>query len=228
MKIHCPACNNEVPAGDVDLTGKIAKCSGCNNIFDCSGQLPAVSTKDRSPVSKPNNFTLTRDANSFIIVRRWFHPSVFGLTFFCLLWNGFMSFWFYTAMKQKVYNMALFGSLHGAVGVGLLYAVLAGFFNKTYLSFAYDSLTISHKPLPWAGAKTLAKRDLKQLFSKEVVHHHKNGYSYSYSVQVLTREGKVIELVSGLMSKAEALFIEQEIEKYLKIDDEAVPGELVR
>ena len=36
------------------------------------------------------------------------------------------------------------------------------------------------------------------------------------------------KLVSGLLSSEEALFIEQEIEKYLRIDDEPVRGEIPR
>ncbi|MFA6379345.1 MAG: hypothetical protein WCX16_06165 [Candidatus Omnitrophota bacterium] len=230
MKVRCPACNNEVLAANIDLATRIAKCSSCNNIFDCSNQFPASSSfgNDRGVVDKPKNFTLIPSPGSLLIVRRWFHPAVIALTFFCLFWNGFMVVWFYTAIKEKIFTMGLFGSVHGAVGLGVLYAVLAGYFNKTYFRIAYDSLTISHRPFPWAGQRTLAKGDLKQLYSKEVIHHGKHGVSRSYSVQVLTRDGKTIELVSGLLSSTEALFIEQEIEKYLKIEDVPVSGELPR
>ena len=61
-----------------------------------------------------------------------------------------------------------------------------------------------------------------------MAYNGKHGYSYSYSVQAVIKNGETIELISGLPSKDAALFIEQEIEKYLKIEDEPVRGELPR
>jgi len=153
---------------------------------------------------------------------------VIFLAFFCLFWNGFMVNWFLIAFKQKAYTMGLFGLAHGAVGIGLLYGTLAGFFNKTYFRMAYDSLSIRHRPFPWIGQRTIAKGELKQLYSTKVIHHGEHGDTVTYAVRVITRQGKTIELVSGLLSSEEALFIEQEIEKYLKIEDVPVPGELSR
>ncbi len=230
MKVFCPTCHNEVTAVNVDLPSRIAKCSSCNNVFDCSAQLPSGSSSqpERCLVNKPNSFTLIPAPGSLLIVRRWFHPAVFFMAFFCLLWNGFMVNWFLTAFNQKAHTMALFGSLHGAVGIGLLYGVLAGFFNKTYFRMSYDSLSISHRPFPWAGQRTLTKGELKQLYSTKVIHHGKHGDTVTYAVRVITRQGNTIELISGLLSSEEALFIEQEIEKYLKIEDAPVPGELSR
>ena len=226
MKIYCPLCGREIPVLDVDLLGKVARCTGCNNVFGFS--VPSAVENERLPTPAPKNFKLERSADGLTIVRKWFTPAIIALTFFCLFWNGFMVGWFYTAFKQRIYTMALFGSLHGAVGLGLFYAVLIGYFNKTYIRISYGSIIITHRPLPWFGQKNITKHDLKQFYSKEEIHCGKNGYSYSYSVQALTQSGKVVELISGLSSREEALFIEQEIEKYLKIEDESVRGELSR
>lgn len=226
MKIYCPSCGRDIPAADVDLSGKIAKCAGCNNVF--SLPFSATAAAERTPIGKPNNFQLERSAEGLCIVRKWFTPSIIFLTFFCLFWNGFMAVWFYIAFKQKIYVMALFGSLHGAIGLGLLYTVLAGYLNKTYIRISYNSLTITHRPLPFLGQKNLTKQDLKQLYSKETIPHGENSNSSSFSVQAITKSGKIIELVSGLPTSEEALFIEQEVEKYLKIDDEPVRGEIPR
>ena len=226
MKIHCSACGKEIPISDVDLAGRVAKCGSCNNVF--SFAIPSVPGVEREPTSKPKDFSLERSIEGLTIVRKWYSPAIIFLTFFCLFWNGFMAVWFYTAIKQKIYAMALFGSLHGAVGLGLLYTVLAGYFNKTYIRISRNSLTIVHRPLPWLGQKNLTQHNLQQLYSKEVAYNGKHGYSYSYSVQAVIKNGETIELISGLPSKDAALFIEQEIEKYLKIEDEPVRGELPR
>lgn len=230
MKILCPACNMEIPAANINLFEKIAKCSGCNNVFCCTGQLPPPVTgrEERIPIGKPGNFIIERCVDGLQIVRRWFSPYIIFLAFFCLFWNGFLVVWFYIAFTQKQYGMALFGSLHAAVGLGMLYAVLTGLFNKTYIRISHGSLLVIHRPLPWLGQKNIPRQDLKQLYSKESVYPGEHGHSRRYSVQAITKKGQVIALVSNLASSEEALFIEQEIEKYLKIDDEPVRGEIPR
>jgi uncharacterized membrane protein (Fun14 family) len=136
--------------------------------------------------------------------------------------------WFTIAIMKRQYPMALFGTLHGCVGVGLLYGVLAGYLNKTYIRISYNTIAITHEPLPWFGAKSIVRSDVKQLYSKERVSHSDHGHTHTYSVHVMTRSEKSVELVSGLFSSEEALFVENEIEKYLKIADEPVRGELPR
>ena len=44
----------------------------------------------------------------------------------------------------------------------------------------------------------------------------------------MTKSGRNIKLVGGLESQEQAIFIEQKIEKYLRIEDAPVPGELYR
>lgn len=229
MKIRCPTCNGEIPASDIYLSDKTAKCAFCNNVFSYAGQVPDPGqSRERSAVGKPRNFTLTRSNDGLLITRRWFTLGVIPLTFFCLFWNGFMIVWFSIAFTKKIYIMALFGSLHGAVGLGMLYAVLAGYFNKTCIRIARDSLQVTHQPFPWPGRKMFKRGDLRQLYSKDVTRYGEHGPSSTYSVQVMTKTGKTIELISGLLSSEEALFIEQEVEKYLRIEDEPVRGEIPR
>ena len=228
MKINCPTCSSEIPVANIDLSGKIAKCAACNNIFSFSSQIPVPDAQIRTSLGKPRNFEIERSADGLTIVRKWFTPTIIFLSFFCLFWNGFMAVWFYIALTKKIYAMALFGSLHGAVGLGLLYTVVAGFLNKTYIRIAYDSLSVKHRPLPSFGQRNMKRQDIKQLYSKEIAQYHKHGCSHSYSVQAITRTGDVVALVSGLSTSEEALFLEQEIEKYLGIEDEPVRGEVPR
>lgn len=228
MKIFCPVCAREIRAEDIDLAGSLAKCVSCNNVFSCEAQLPAVSSEGlkKSSVEKPKNFTLEWPGNGLVIVRKWFSwLTTVPLAIFCLVWNGFMVMWFSIAFLQKQYMMAVFGTLHGAVGVGLIYAVLANILNKTSIRISYDSLVVTIGPLPSFGQKNIARRDVRQLFVREVVHPSKNGTSLSYSVEVITVVGKTICLVSGLPKREEAQFVEQEVEKYLGITDERVRGE---
>jgi len=82
--------------------------------------------------------------------------------------------------------------------------------------------------LPWPGNKSVASYEVKQLFSKEKINHGKNGTHYSYTVQAKMADGRSETLVRGLTEAEQALYIEQQLEQFLGIKDEAVPGELPR
>lgn len=230
MKIYCPDCNAAVEAGDINIFDKIAKCGACNNVFSYAQHvsISEIQQQERVSIGKPKNFVVERSSYGLQIVRSWFTPMVIFLTFFCIVWNGFMAAWFITAIKSKQYFMVLFGSLHGVVGLGLFYGVLAGYINKTYIRISNGSINITHRPLPWLGRKNIPRQDLKQLYSKETIRQGKNGQYYRYYVEAITNKGENIRLIGNLDSSEEALFIEQEIEKYLKIEDQSVRGEIPR
>jgi hypothetical protein len=229
MRVVCRTCKSEIPASDIDIKTKIAKCDSCNNIFDCSDQLlSAVSVLPRETIGMPAGIELLYVENGMQIVRRWFSPRLIFLTLFCLFWDGFMVVWFSIAISQGQWAMAAFGSIHGMIGVGLTYFVIAGYINKTYITVAYESLTVQHKPLPFSGGKTIKSSDLKQLYSKELIHHGRGKTSYSYEVQAITHSDTTVKLLSGLETSEQALFIEHEIEKYLGISDQLVRGEIPR
>ena len=53
--------------------------------------------------------------------------SGFFLAFFCLFWDAVSwCVWFTIAFTQRQWAMAAFGTIHGAIGLGILYAVVAG------------------------------------------------------------------------------------------------------
>lgn len=162
------------------------------------------------------------------IIRKWFGGKFIALTAFVIIWNGFLFVWYTQAIKSNDLVPLLFPLLHVAVGVGLTYYVIAGYFNKTFVKVDYMSISIRHKPIPFWGNKKIRSPDVKQLYSKEKVSHSRSGTSVSYEVRALTQTGKDIKVLSGLDSSEQALYIEQQIEKYLNIEDKAMRGEIRR
>lgn len=229
MKIMCPACNREVNAEDIELSQKIAKCAGCNNIFSFSDKVfSSSSAMERPNIEMPKQFEIRSDGQGLEIIRRWFGLATIPLLVFCVFWNGFMAVWFTIAITQKQFTMAAFGSLHAAVGLGILYTTLAQFFNTTTIRVSYDSVTVRHSPMPWPGQKTVVRADVKQFFSQEDTYETKHGHGHTYAVRLLTQNEKTIDIITGLADRNEALFVEQQVEKYLGIRDENVSGELSR
>lgn len=167
------------------------------------------------------------DQGHFIgIKRKWFSPKIIFLTIFAIFWNGFLFVWYSKAIYSPNIMSILFPLGHVAVGIGLTYYVIAGYLNKTYIRVDKSSIVTKDSPLPFFRDKTLNASDIKQLYSKEKIAYGRGGSSTSYEVYAITNDRKNIKLLTGLESSEQALFIEQEIENYLNIEDKKVKGEI--
>lgn len=177
----------------------------------------------------PEGMDMVNHGDSLEITRRWFSPTIIFLTVFAVFWCGFLAFWYAMAMQGGDLFMLLFPILHLAVGIGLVYYVLAGYLNKTSIRVGWSSITIEHTPLPWLGEQKVDARDIKQIYVKEsITRSRRGGTSTTYRVHALTHSGKNLKLLSGLPDSEQALFVEQEIEKFLRIEDVPVRGEMGR
>jgi hypothetical protein len=176
----------------------------------------------------PAKFEVVDAGTGVQLSYRWYSPKYIGLLIFTLFWNGFMIVWHTIALSQGMLMMSLFGLLHTAVGIGVAYSTLAGFLNRTTILAELGFLTIQHHPLPWSGSKQMMTDQIDQLYCKEKVSHSKNGTNYSYEVHAALRDGGQVKLLSGLDVADQALFIEQQLERYLGIKDRSVGGELPR
>ena len=69
---------------------------------------------------------------------------------------------------------------------------------------------------------------IRQLYSKEKTTDNRDTNRISqYELRVITHDKKEVKLLSGLESPKQVLFIEQAIEKFLRIEDKKVNGEVV-
>jgi hypothetical protein len=67
------------------------------------------------------------------IVRKWFGYRIIFMTVFAIFWDGFLFMW-YSKVGEGADPMAFyFPLIHVAVGIGLTYAVVAGWLNRTYI-----------------------------------------------------------------------------------------------
>lgn len=243
MKINCQECGALVFADDVDLPSSTAKCRSCNAVFSFAGQLRRATPeqRDRLRAPRPDGLEIHeaggntrepgyRDApqarGSITITRRWFAPHFIFLAFFCVAWDGFLVFWYSVAAGApgafSIIAM-VFPLAHVAVGVGLTYYTIAGFFNRTTIQLDEQSLAIRHAPLPWKGNHTIARTELKQLYCEHEVSHGKNGPSHSYYLSAVLMNERKVRLAS--MPVDQAKYIEDILEERMGIHDMAVPGE---
>lgn len=226
VELKCKNCGSALSPEDISPQLAAARCGHCNALF----AIPQVGVQAirRPDVPLPKGFHLERGMDSVTITRRWFGPVAFFLLFFALFWNGFMIVWHSIALGKGMWIMSAFGLLHTGVGVFLVYYVLALFLNSTVIRATAFELVVTTGPLPWKGDKRIAAETVEQLFCMEKISRGKNGSSASYRVEAVLRGNVRETLARGFTDPDQALFVEQEIERHLKITDVPVPGECGR
>ena len=187
---------------------------------------------ERMGLGLPDKLELRDQGTGIEIVRKWFSWKVIFTTVFVVIWFGFLSMWFPMAFAfgnafgGGLSLVTLIPLIHVAVGVGLAYTALTGWVNRTRITVDQGRISIRHGPLPWLGNKDLDGTTLKQLYSKEKISRGRNSTSVTYEVHALTTSGRNEKLLSGLETSEQALYIEQEIERYFRIEDAPVRGQI--
>lgn len=179
-------------------------------------------------VPMPQGIEVLSEGGTTILRKRWWSWGVLFLLFFAVFWNGFMVAWFGIAIKKGLWPMALFGSIHAAVGLGMAYFVVASFVNVTDVVIAPGELRVRSHPLPWMGNRSLSTADIAQLYTTSVTHRTRHGSRTSYQVHVIDRAGRESKLLTGLSSQEQGLFVEKTVEETLGLKDQAVRGEIPR
>jgi hypothetical protein len=234
MQLHCKSCGKLVRAEDVNIDQAIAKCLACHAVFSFLDQVCGAQVAPRPAVPLPTRMKVENWGSELTIMWRWYTHAVWLLLAFCIFWDGFLVVWYaagiglLTAGKGDgmIWVMLVFPVLHVLVGIGLTYAVLCTFINKTVVRVSMGELTVQHGPLPSAGNRRIFTHDLAQLYCTEKMHRHKNSCSTTYELQALLKDGEKLTLLSGLDQLDQALYVEQQVEQHLRIPDERVAGEV--
>jgi len=230
VAMQCHNCGAPLEQSDISEQLAVAKCSHCSAIFSIEkdDDTPQAGKAHRQEVPMPKGLVIHNLGSRLEIVRRWLSPVAIPLVIFCVFWNVFMIVWHSIALSSGAWFMSVFGLIHTGVGIGLAYTTLAIFLNRTTISVDQASLTIQHAPIPWRGSGTTHACDIDQIFCREKISHGKNSTRITYQVFIIDKKGQKKKLLSGLDDIDQALFIEQELERFFKIDDQAVRGEIPR
>lgn len=142
------------------------------------------------------------------------------LTFFSLLWNGFMAFALVAMARGGDGLPWPFLSLHLAVGAGLAYAALRAWTNTTRIEVNARGVSVTHGPLPWPG-RSVPGAQLEELTVFLDTSYKVNDRPVpQWGVRAHVRgQAQPINLVTGLPEQAQADAIERHIERFLRIGD---------
>ena len=220
------ACSNCGAKARMDAFGERAVCEYCGTELIVQPEKRPIL---RPEVARPAEVSIEENSQNARLVKRWFSLKLIPLAFFAFAWDGFLIFWYSAALAAGgPWIMFVFPIAHLAVGVGITYFTLAGFINRTILEVARETISVRFEPLPWIGQKRLKTAELKQFFCKEKIIHSKNGTRTRYILHAITAANTQIKLLDGLDSPDTAIFLEQQLERWLKIEDRPVAGEIPR
>ena len=243
VEIKCRFCKAPVQVENVNLDRMLAKCGSCNSIFDISSQAPQVAApaaqggpprrRERGNVPMPNRVEVEWGGSALQITSKWKSTIGCFFLFFALFWNGITWTIVIASMFGEVkggpggWFLPLFLTPFILVGLGAGYLALAFLLNRTVIKVESGTLSVRHGPLKWPGNREIETGSLEQLYCEEYVGYTKNHRPvYQFSVNARTRSGGKIQVVKGLTDAEQALFIEQELEKHLGIEDQPVRGEI--
>jgi hypothetical protein len=219
----CSSCGAKMRA---DAFAERAFCKYCGSEQIISSEKrPAL----RPAVLQPSSVSIENDSQSARIVQRWFSLKYIPMAFFAVAWDAFLLFWYGMAFAvDSPWIMIVFPMAHVAVGVGITYSTLAGFLNRTILEITPDNVSIRFQPLPWFGKKQFRTSEIKQLFCKEKLIRSKNNTHTRYELYAINTANQQFKLLGHLDEPDIAIFFEQQLERWLKIDDRPVAGEVTR
>lgn len=112
--MDCPKCATSIPAADVNVAARVAKCTACDHVFRfqatsfAAANAPATfSAPPRPPriqLSEPDRGPIVGKAyreqggappRELVLSKRWMNHTVWFLAFFCVAWDGFLVNWYW-------------------------------------------------------------------------------------------------------------------------------------
>jgi predicted RNA-binding Zn-ribbon protein involved in translation (DUF1610 family) len=231
----CPYCGNQAIFNLPTVKGSAVFSPQPQQAMETGGAASAVA-RPRPIRPRPRQVRVEqkpatkKDGPGLIFTWRWFNTGILFLFFFCVAWDAFLCFWYGTAISSgnAPWIMFVFPVAHLAVGVGLSYYCLAAMLNVTTLEVTPKRFIVRYDPVPWLGETNIETNQVEQLYCKQKVNSGRNGVSYSYQLCAVLKDQRQLNLVSGLETAEIAAFLEEQIEKWLRISDEPVIGEMAK
>ena len=132
MVFNCKACGAALRESDINFETGIATCTHCQAVMSFAEDLKISKASDlpssvKAKVGRPENLDVEDTPLRLRLSRRWFHPGLFFMLFFCIAWNAFLVGWYAMGFQMPDAGVMriiflIFPIGHVAVGVGLTYS----------------------------------------------------------------------------------------------------------
>ena len=221
--MRCKRCNSLIREHEIEIDQAI-ECWKCGTIQELT---QAEIDRLLNPQPIPENFDILELRSELNVFMNWKRSIQPFILLFAVAWNGFLLLFATIMIASGEWTSLWMLSLHGLAGIGLIYYVVSQLVNKSVLTVNDRYLTFNTRPLPWIFHKAIREpvQELDQLYCRKYVSATVNGRpQHAYKVVAERKNFDEIDLVKGLKTLNQALFLEQKIEHYLGIKDRSVPG----
>ena len=224
--LQCPVCRNSVGPEDMNLERSTVQCPHCYHVFGfghdpTTGQL-------RAELLQPEGVEVLKLRSELDIRLKWVYTtSAWSRKFFVLftsVWNLLLLPFVLAAVISGEWIILLFISLHLLIGIGLVWYLLAIYFNVTELSVTRDRIRLRSGPLRmlWRKDVVIDPAQVDQLYVSKYTEGTQNGSPrHAYALYALMRDGEKISLLRG-MNEATQKYLERELEAFVGIADRPI------
>jgi len=157
-------------------------------------------------------------ADHMLLIRKWRGWGVLGATLVAVVLVVFLFTVYFSSGDLNVKESTLLFSFACLVALSVYYAV-ANWINTTYISIGKSLIKINHEPLPWFGTKNILNPGIIGVTAKTEVTVTDGGRSTNHMVNMTLRNGVTFSLLEDLELEEHALYLEEEIKKYLGIEE---------
>lgn len=217
--ILCKNCSNKIPSPKAGQEHHPIICPECKAVFRLTEKDSILAPVGPPLRGLPSGTSVNVEGNELIITHRKLRLVHIGLSIIVFPMLIFGLFFSDLATAEFLFNPLTW------MMFGLAYYALAGYVNRTVVRLNPEQLTVKHGPLPPWQNRQIRVQNISQLYVKQHVERSKKGSTTTYRLYVKGRNGQHEELASGLDSPEQALFFEQEAERYLGIKDKMIPGQ---
>ncbi len=217
-KVHCPSCAKVVDVENITLEKSLAKCGDCQVIFSIEEEVASlkVNKEMKQEIFRPEGIDLFYYKNDLEIS---IEPHIGLLDAF----GGFLfpiaavfSFFLYFSEGISPYIplLLIVGSIF------FLYRVINNHKNKIYIDINDHSLTLKHRPSNLKKDRSFSVEDIDQVYLKKAEDQPRY---FTLHLIINGPNGQLHQKLLTVNSLSKAKYLEQEIEKYLGIEDRKVP-----
>lgn len=227
MSQICKLCDATIPDVDLNRQTGFAHCPKCHAVFNFTPAFEA-GKPDFPTMDAPKGLTATRDADGLHLIYRWRKGSLPVQVLAVALVNALVFWWLADAYRQQRLDQAAVGLVFLAVGIWAIGSLFLTLFNRTHIQITINQLMVRQGMLPFNGRRAMPREQIKQVYVVQFKYGTGRHMHIRYRVQAELYDYEDMVLVENLGDAHDALYIEQQIERYLSIRDVRVAGEFAQ
>jgi|GEM_PF-6950956 len=229
MQIECPHCGKLLGSEHINTKINIVTCDECDAVFSPPVKIQEEFYRHKiviEELSTLNNFTIKRDINTLQIKYKDNSCIALLLIMLAILISIFLPI--LSSFTRSIYNndqgtifvFALF------IGLLILAKAITMLINTSTVFVNRKALTIKHRPIPVPLDKKISTKEIIQLFTRAYATRSRwDSEKITYQLHAVLKSGEKKILISNLTDPKQAMFIEQEVEIFLGIENRRIPGE---